>query len=253
MTPTFVAFSLTKNMKRVVGINTLFLTLIVPIALVNINNKIFTIAVVALGVGLGLWNYFFVNRYYFNKAESVFMKSCEKLQQSVSFDELTGVYNRRTGMMRLHEEFARSRRTGENLTLAMLDIDHFKDINDTYGHQAGDYVLKNITKTIKQELRENDLVFRYGGEEFLIILPDIDKKQAIFPLDRLRKRLSKKVVSYNGFRIKTSVSIGVASVLPVEEDEKDAISRADAALYTAKRSGRNKVSYYGSAPGLKAV
>ncbi len=244
MSPVAITYQLTKGVKRFIGINTLFLTIVIPSILLSFDSREFTIGVVLLGVLLGVWNHLFVQNYYVPRVESVLVKSYEKLENSLSFDELTGVYTRRTGMVRLREEFARSRRTGEDLTIAMLDIDHFKEINDTYGHQVGDFLLEQIASTIRSELRENDVIFRYGGEEFVIILPDINQEQALFPLDRLRKKLSQQVYSYNEeIKITRSVSIGLTSLLPEDDDESSLISRADAALYKAKNLGRNRVAF----------
>jgi diguanylate cyclase (GGDEF)-like protein len=123
----------------------------------------------------------------------------------------------------------------------MVDVDHFKKVNDTYGHLAGDHVLKEIGKTLRTELRQCDVIVRYGGEEFMVIMPETDQKQAIQPLERLRSKLSSMEISYGDLKIKVSISIGVASAPPVMKDPMGVIHRADEALYRAKRSGRNRV------------
>ncbi|MFQ5480862.1 MAG: GGDEF domain-containing protein [Thermodesulfobacteriota bacterium] len=186
-------------------------------------------------------NYFFVFTYFREKAERRLDSSYDELRRSMSFDELTGVYNRRAGMARLKEEYARVGRTERKLTLAMVDVDNFKFINDSCGHQTGDQILRHIAGIIKHWLRENDVVFRYGGDEFLLILPETDEKQAMNPLNRLRKRLADQVI-IGGFNVRPSVSIGVATLLDGDEGTDNMIDRADRALYAAKKRGRNRVT-----------
>jgi len=126
----------------------------------------------------------------------------------------------------------------------MIDIDNFKAINDTYGHQAGDKVIINTAKRIKSSLRENDIAFRYGGEEFMVILPGSNEDEAVRPLDRLRINVANSVVDLSeGNEVSATISIGITSVADSETDLAKVIARADKALYEAKKSGRNKVVY----------
>jgi diguanylate cyclase (GGDEF)-like protein len=135
----------------------------------------------------------------------------------------------------------------------MVDADHFKNINDTYGHIVGDNVLTHIASTLKSGLRECDVVIRYGGEEFLILLPDTTARQASLPLNRLRQRLAESAFLHNASKIKISISIGIATISPNDADSMDTVLRADNALYLAKRSGRNKVVYDRPQTGLHPV
>jgi len=239
----------TRDLKCIIWVNTIIFSMIISIFLLGFEGSVLitVLSVIIFGVIVGTVNHIFINSYYTRKTKSKLVHSYEKLQESLLFDDLTGTYNRRTGMIRLHEEFARCKRIGSKLSVAMVDVDAFKKINDTYGHQSGDYVLKHIASDIKSWLREPDVVFRYGGEEFLIILPDTNKEQAFFPLDRLRQNISNQTIDCGSSLIKTSISIGVAATSGIEADESEIIRYADQALYNAKRSGRNKVLYEGAA------
>lgn len=155
-------------------------------------------------------------------------------------DELTGCGNKRALDASLHREAELSVRHDTPLSILMLDVDHFKRINDTYGHMAGDLVLKDFAATIKRWARSSDLCFRYGGEEFLLILDDTDSIQALKIADRIRKAVEENVFNYNGKIIPVTVSLGSATW---KADEKlDSLKdRADQALYSAKQNGRNTV------------
>lgn len=166
----------------------------------------------------------------------------EQLQKLAALDPLTGIYNRRFGLVRLHEEFSRAVRKDLPLAVLMFDIDHFKKVNDTYGHVAGDRVLKNITRLIRQGMREGDILIRYGGEEFLLLLPGASKTDALRIAERIRHIVRENKVSYASSQIGITVSIGCDSYpeSPVTSDQ-DLIANADEALYLAKNSGRDKV------------
>ncbi len=165
-----------------------------------------------------------------------------QLQTLAAFDQLTGLYNRHFGLNRLVEEYKRSSRTGEPLGVLMFDIDHFKSINDTYGHTVGDKVLRNIAKFIRIGLREGDFVIRYGGEEFVIVLPGASKEDSKDVAERIRRIIQESVTQHGKQVIKFTVSIGCTSYPQYDaKDENELIKIADEALYEAKESGRNKV------------
>ena len=155
-------------------------------------------------------------------------------------DPLTGLYNRRHFEDNLEREFLRAKRYGNELSFAMIDIDNFKKINDTYGHSFGDYVLKEVAYLISQTFRKTDLVFRYGGEEFAIIITETSKEKAVVPLERLRQTIADYPLSFEGINITVTVSIGVSDVSDEIETTKQLFDEADKALYLAKNSGKNQ-------------
>jgi diguanylate cyclase (GGDEF)-like protein len=236
---------LAKYLKRMILVNMLVLSLIIPIILIYLGAETSRVAMLTAlgGFFLCAANFFFINGYFVRKTESSLTMSYASIQNDYLYDDLTKVYNRRAGLIRLAEEFARAKRNGSTLSVAMVDADHFKNINDTYGHLIGDNVLTHIASTLKSGLRECDIVTRYGGEEFLILLPDTSGIQASQPLNRLRQRLAESKFMHNGLEIKMSVSIGIATISSIDDDPMDTVLRADNALYSAKKSGRNKVVY----------
>jgi len=156
-------------------------------------------------------------------------------------DALTGLYNRRHFDNTVEREFLRSKRYGGDLTIAIIDIDFFKKINDTYGHLCGDYVLKEVAYLISDNFRKTDLVFRYGGEEFVALLTETSLESAKIPLERLRKKIENSDFIYDGQKINVTVSIG-ASVNNAET-VTEFLDNADKALYKAKNAGRNKLIF----------
>lgn len=160
-------------------------------------------------------------------------------------DPLTSLYNRRYFNEIIHREYMRSQRTQSNFSVAIIDIDNFKKVNDTYGHQIGDIVLIEISKTILGMLRTTDFAFRYGGEEIVVILTDSSVDGAIYPLERIRKRISEKVYeANNGENFSATVSIGVASTDQGVMGPEDLVNYADTALYRAKSLGKNQVKIF---------
>lgn len=163
-------------------------------------------------------------------------------------DSLTGVYNRRYLDRRLLEEIARARRQRYPISLMFIDIDHFKRVNDTVGHQGGDDVLREVAGRIKDELRLSDALARFGGEEFVVLLIDAELDSAAFVAERIRASIAGTLISLTQeVRLSVTVSIGVACLDPelaAGEPElvaRDLLSRADGALYQAKAAGRNRV------------
>ncbi|MFH1798326.1 MAG: GGDEF domain-containing protein [Candidatus Omnitrophota bacterium] len=165
----------------------------------------------------------------------------EEVQKLSIVDGLTDVFLRRHLMERLEEEIDRASRLGLTFSLAMLDVDHFKECNDKYGHPAGDIVLKKISEKIKFSVREVDMVARYGGEEFCVLLPETSKKAALMVSERLRRAVESNKINALNEEIVVTVSIGVASFPKDSSDINGLIDKADAALYKAKRKGRNMV------------
>jgi len=164
-----------------------------------------------------------------------------KLQHMALNDALTGLPNRRYAMERLHKEWDRALRYGKPLLCMILDIDHFKRVNDTYGHDAGDVVLQHTATAMKACLRAGDDVCRFGGEEFLCICPDADLEVAQVLGDRLRHAVEQNELDTPQFKGHVTVSIGVAAFSPDLDSVHDLLKLADEALYAAKEAGRNKV------------
>lgn len=166
----------------------------------------------------------------------------EQLVHMSITDELTGIANRRAVMERLQEEYQRARRTKTPLSIMMLDLDHFKQINDTYGHPCGDAVLAESARRVKATVRTYDVFGRYGGEEFLVITPDSNRNGAENLAERIRLAISGTPFPYNDKPdIAVTVSIGVAALTDADDTVEHLLLRADTALYKAKTGGRNRV------------
>ena len=166
-------------------------------------------------------------------------------------DPLTGIATRYAMLPRLREEHQRVQRTGLTSSVCMVDLDHFKRINDTYGHQAGDLVLQAVAAYLVDNLRRYDQVCRYGGEEFVLMLPNTPPQQAVPILDRLRCGIAGLVIPVgDGNKVGVTASIGVAAV-QADQPISASIEDADKAMYVAKRNGRNRVELVnpGNAPG----
>lgn len=155
-------------------------------------------------------------------------------------DPLTGAYNRKFLDWKLKEEIDRALRYKRTLSVIMADIDHFKKINDTYGHQCGDEILKNFAKSLTGALRNTDFLVRYGGEEFCCLMPETDCHSTAHVAERLRTRIENEAFIYNGQEVRITASFGI-SALEGTETDKELIRRADEALYEAKNSGRNRI------------
>lgn len=177
------------------------------------------------------------------KAANERLQALNKELEEISItDALTGLYNRRYFMDRLRQELKRVNRYGPPASLLMIDIDHFKKVNDVHGHQAGDAVLAGVGGVIKNSLRETDIFARYGGEEFALIATATDKAGALFLAERLRALIQQTRFVHFERGLFVTVSIGVCTWEPgMGDDLEGLIQRADAALYRAKGQGRNRV------------
>jgi diguanylate cyclase (GGDEF)-like protein len=175
--------------------------------------------------------------------QTMLNKALEELAQANRIDGLTQVFNRKHWEECLEKEFSRARRYQHGLALIMFDLDHFKLLNDTYGHLGGDKVLIETAKVISSLLRLGDLFGRYGGEEFAIILPNTDKTGALDVAERIRIAISKNVINFQDTQIKVTASVGVAIINESDVRYEDLISNSDLALYDAKASGRNVVCF----------
>lgn len=171
-----------------------------------------------------------------------------RLQELALHDGLTGLLNRRHWENCLEREFARHTRYSSSASLVLFDIDHFKQLNDTYGHQAGDEVIRQVARVTRQMVRDTDYAGRYGGEEFVVLLPDTSLDGAALFAERLRKAIELLSMQHENQSLCCSVSIGVASIRVDMTDHRMLIEAADKALYQAKSAGRNQVII--SEPGV---
>jgi len=168
----------------------------------------------------------------------------QKVQEMATTDSLTGVFTRRYWAERGAEEIARSKKFGYRICCLMIDMDHFKEFNDRYGHLVGDALLVEAANTIKENIRQIDLLGKYGGEEFCIILTETDLDSAKFVAERIRQATETKTVSVYDESLKITISIGISAFPDNAEDLNGLIDKADSALYKAKGQGRNRVCVY---------
>jgi diguanylate cyclase (GGDEF)-like protein len=164
-----------------------------------------------------------------------------RIEELAELDELTGSFNRRCIMRMLDEEIARAARSGSPCSVALIDLDHFKRVNDTYGHPTGDEVLRTFAITMFANIRSVDRFGRYGGEEFLLVLPDMPEDGAARAMDRLRAIVAELDWSAFSSGMKVTISAGVAT-LKADETTDSFLARADSALYAAKAKGRNRIA-----------
>jgi two-component system, cell cycle response regulator len=165
----------------------------------------------------------------------------EELHFQATHDGLTGIWNRRAILDMMRREFEIAARSNCTIGVILLDVDHFKHVNDAHGHQAGDSVLKEIANRIQQVIRSYDLAGRYGGEEFLIVLPDCDTERIQNCAERIRSAIASQPIFAEGSSLTLTVSAGTKVLDPVLGTESDALAEADTALYQAKNTGRNRV------------
>ncbi len=168
----------------------------------------------------------------------------EQTAHSSRHDNLTGLLNRHTLDEIIGKEISRARRQNTDLSVMFFDLDDFKNVNDTYGHQAGDIVLKRVSEIIRSEKRNEDIIFRYGGEEILLLLPYTEKVSALILGERIRKKINDLVVFYEEKKISVTISGGVAAYPADTTNRKDLIKFADNALYRAKGFGKNNITLY---------
>lgn len=172
----------------------------------------------------------------------VVKKQRERVRQLARRDQLTGLYNRREFEDRFQNEFERARRYGMDLSVMMLDLDHFKEVNDTYGHAAGDDVLSAVGRVMKDSTRQVDIAGRYGGEEFTMVLPETDLDSTRELARRLKESIAElEFQADDGTTFQVTASIGVSEYHSTDENHEDILKRADEALYRAKDRGRNRV------------
>ena len=169
----------------------------------------------------------------------------KQIQELAITDSLTGTFSRRYYLERFNEELERSKRLNFQFAFLMVDIDHFKECNDKYGHLVGDAILKEVAKVIKDNIRLIDSVGRYGGEEFLIILTETDLNGARFAAERIRQAMETKRIRVYDEELRVTISIGIAVFPDDADDLTHLVEKADRALYRAKQTGRNRVCVHG--------
>jgi two-component system cell cycle response regulator len=165
----------------------------------------------------------------------------ERLERMATTDGLTGLLNRRAGDDRAREIWAGAERYDEPLSVAIIDIDRFKDLNDSHGHALGDNAIGKVASIIAREIRSVDVAVRYGGDEFLVLLPKARESEALAAVDRIRSAIERETTGVNGLQTQVTVSAGIAARLPSHASAADLIAAADAELYRAKSMGRNRV------------
>ncbi len=169
-----------------------------------------------------------------------------EIEKLATTDGLTGLYNHRRFQEKLSDEFKRLNRYSSPVSLILTDIDYFKKVNDTYGHPAGDLVLKGVSKIIREQIRDMDVAARYGGEEFAVILPGTEAEGAKNIAERLRHAVMNATFSPDGKSLKVTISIGIATAPLDAKDKEELLERTDKALYHAKHNGRNQTVIWGS-------
>jgi diguanylate cyclase (GGDEF)-like protein len=198
------------------------------------------VVTLALVILLAAVAYYFINRLLQKVKEAH-----EKLLAQATIDDLTQLYNRRSFFRRFHQEFERAKRYQRPLSCLILDIDNFKEVNDTFGHLAGDQVLQEIAHILKTQCRQSDLAGRYGGEEMIVLLPETEDAGALAIAERIREMIADhETIDGKGQPIRVTVSIGVTYVAGTELANLDSPDRivqyADDALLAAKKTGRNR-------------
>lgn len=168
-----------------------------------------------------------------------------ELSRKAAIDGLTNLYNHDYFQNMLRQELASVARFDRELSLVLIDIDHFKQFNDTWGHQLGDQVLREVADLVKENSRENDTAARYGGEEMVVILPGAGQEEATVVAERIRKAIERHEVRVDDEVLSVTVSLGLATADAVRPDPERLIKRADTALYKSKANGRNQLTVAG--------
>lgn len=168
----------------------------------------------------------------------------KRLQKITTMDSLTQIFNRRYFMERFKDEFGRSKKFKLRLSFLMVDIDHFKDFNDHYGHLVGDAILREVTSAIKENIRQIDFMGRYGGEELSIVLTETDSSPARFVAERIRQIIEQRQFRIYDEDLKVTISIGISTFADDAKEPLAIIEEADQALYRAKQEGRNRICAY---------
>jgi diguanylate cyclase (GGDEF)-like protein len=171
--------------------------------------------------------------------QTMLREAMSKLQEASDRDGLTGIFNRRFIEKSLAVALSRARRYGERLALILTDIDHFKQVNDQYGHLAGDETIRRVCQVLADNLRTSDLLGRYGGEEFLVLMPQTGGDDAMVVAERLRRMVENTPVAYNDLTLRVTISLGVTELRADTKNYEQMIHEADKALYLSKVSGRN--------------
>ncbi|MEN3346582.1 MAG: diguanylate cyclase [Bradyrhizobium sp.] len=229
----------------VLGLAALFLGTDRPIAMpmASMVDRLATMLVFALTIGrcmaLGIFSSSMQQSLYQSGVK--LKQAYRRIEELAELDELTGAFNRRCIMRMLDEEIARCARSGGTSAIALIDLDHFKRINDVYGHPIGDEALRTFAISMFANLRSIDRFGRYGGEEFLLVLPDLSQDQAVRALERLRTIMADLDWSAFSPGMKLTISAGVTTLRPHESSDT-LLARADGALYSAKARGRNRIA-----------
>jgi diguanylate cyclase (GGDEF)-like protein len=229
----------------VLGLAALFLGTDRPIAMpmASMVDRLATMLVFALTIGrcmaLGIFSSSMQQSLYQSGVK--LKQAYRRIEELAELDELTGAFNRRCIMRMLEEEIARCARSGGTSAIALIDLDHFKRINDVYGHPIGDEALRTFAISMFANLRSIDRFGRYGGEEFLLVLPDLSQDQAVRALERLRTIMADLDWSAFSPGMKLTISAGVTTLRPHESSDT-LLARADGALYSAKARGRNRIA-----------
>ncbi len=165
----------------------------------------------------------------------------DRFEKAAKHDPLTKLFNRAALQQRMTEEHQRQKRLGKPFSLILCDIDHFKSLNDTYGHDCGDFILVNLAEVLRGQLRELDCPARWGGEEFLILLADTDQEHCRIVAERIRRQIEGTAFRYGDITLSLTITLGLSTCNSAEENPEEAIKKADQALYAGKRKGRNCV------------